>query len=35
MEFEIERNRTWQFASLLMTIAVVGGAIAYAFIYAG
>lgn len=30
MEFDIETNRKWRFASLLMTVAVVGGAIAYA-----
>ena len=26
MHYEVERNRTWQLASLLMTIIVVGGA---------
>lgn len=31
MEYEIEKNRSWQLASLLLTVAVVGGAIAYAF----
>lgn len=31
MEFEAERNRTWQVASLLLTMLVVGGAIFYAF----
>jgi hypothetical protein len=30
MEYEIERNRTWQLASLLLTAAVVGGALAFA-----
>jgi hypothetical protein len=30
MEYEVERNRTWQIASLLLTILVVGGAIAWA-----
>jgi hypothetical protein len=30
MEYEVERNRTWQLASLLLTIIVVGGAIAWA-----
>ena len=30
MEFEIERNRTAQLLSLLLTIVVVGGAIAWA-----
>jgi hypothetical protein len=30
MEYEVERNRTWQLASLLLTIVVVGGAIAWA-----
>ena len=30
MEYEVERNRTWQLASLFLTIAVVGGAIAWA-----
>lgn len=30
MEFEIERNRTVQLLSLLLTIVVVGGAIAWA-----
>ena len=31
MEYDIEKNRSWQLASLLLTVAVVGGAIAYAF----
>jgi hypothetical protein len=31
MHYEIESNRTWQLASLLLTAAVVGGAIAFAF----
>jgi hypothetical protein len=30
MEFELDTNRKWRIASLLMTVAVVGGAIAYA-----
>ncbi len=30
MEFEVERNRTVQLIALLMTILVVGGAIAWA-----
>ena len=30
MEYEIESNRKWQIASLLMTIALVGGGILYA-----
>jgi len=30
MEYEIERNRAWQLASLLLTAAVVGGALAFA-----
>lgn len=30
MEFEVERNRTAQVLALLMTIVVVGGAIAWA-----
>ena len=30
MEFELETNKKWRIASLLMTVAVVGGAIAYA-----
>ena len=30
MHYEAERNRTWQLASLLLTIIVVGGAIAWA-----
>ena len=30
MEFEIETNKKWRFASLLMTLAVVGGGIAFA-----
>ena len=30
MEFEVERNRKAQFVALLMTILVVGGAIAWA-----
>jgi hypothetical protein len=35
MEYEIESNRMWRLASLLLTVAVVGGAIAYAFVSAG
>lgn len=31
MEYEVESNRKWQLGSLLMTVAVVGGAILYAF----
>jgi hypothetical protein len=31
MEYEVERNRTTQIASLILTILVVGGAIAWAF----
>ena len=31
MEFEIERNRSWQLMALLLTVVVVGGSIAYAF----
>jgi hypothetical protein len=31
MEYEAERNRSWQIASLILTIVLVGGAIAYAF----
>jgi hypothetical protein len=30
MEFELETNKKWRLASLFMTVAVVGGAIAYA-----
>jgi hypothetical protein len=30
MEFEVQRNRMAQLASLLLTVAVVGGAIAWA-----
>jgi len=30
MEFELESNRKWRIASLLMTVAVVGGALVYA-----
>jgi hypothetical protein len=30
MEFEVERNRTMQLLSLLLTVLVVGGAIAWA-----
>ena len=30
MEYEIETNKKWRLASMLMTVAVVGGAIAYA-----
>jgi hypothetical protein len=30
MEYEMEKNRSWKLASLLLTVAVVGGAIAYA-----
>ena len=30
MEYEVEKNRTMQIAALLMTILVVGGAIAWA-----
>jgi hypothetical protein len=31
MEYEVETNRAWQIGSLFLTIAVVGGAILYAF----
>jgi hypothetical protein len=31
MEFDIERNRSWQIVSLLLTVAIVGGAMFYAF----
>jgi hypothetical protein len=31
MQYEIEKSRSWQFASLLLTVAFVGGALAYAF----
>ena len=30
MEFELETNRKWRVASLLMTMVLVGGGIAYA-----
>ena len=30
MEYEVERNRSWQLASLLITAALVGGALAFA-----
>lgn len=30
MEFELETNRKWRLASMLMTVVVVGGAIAFA-----
>jgi len=30
MEYEVDRNRTWQLASLLLTVALVGGALAFA-----
>ena len=30
MEFELGINRKWRLASLFMTVAVVGGAIAFA-----
>jgi len=30
MEFELETNKKWRIASLIMTVAVVGTAIAYA-----
>lgn len=30
MEFEIETNKKWRLASLLMTFVVVGGGIAFA-----
>lgn len=30
MEFELESNRRFRLASLLLTVVVVGGAIAYA-----
>ena len=30
MHYVVERNRTWQLASLILTILVVGGAIAWA-----
>ena len=31
MEYEIERNTKWQMASVLATVAVIGGAMFYAF----
>lgn len=31
MEFEVGTNRAWQIGSLLLTIALVGGAMLYAF----
>jgi hypothetical protein len=31
MEYEAERNRTWQVASLCLTIMLVGGAMLFAF----
>ena len=30
MEFELDANRKWRLVSLLLTAAVVGGALAYA-----
>lgn len=30
MEFELETNSKWRLASLLMTVVVVGGGIAFA-----
>ena len=30
MEYEIEKSRSWQLTSLILTVAVVGGAIVYA-----
>ena len=30
MEFELETNRKWRLASLLMTVVLVGGGIAFA-----
>jgi len=30
MEYELEQNRTWRLASLLLTAAIVGGALAFA-----
>lgn len=30
MEYEIDRSRAWQLASLILTAAVVGGALAFA-----
>ena len=30
MEYEIETNKKWRLASMLMTVVLVGGAIAYA-----
>ena len=30
MEFELDTNRKWRLASLLLTAAVVGGALAFA-----
>ena len=30
MEYEIERSRSWQLGALLLTVIVVGGAIAFA-----
>jgi hypothetical protein len=35
MEYQAERSRTLQITSLLLTVAVVGGAIAYALMAAG
>lgn len=31
MQYEIEKSRGWQFASLFLTVAFVGGALVYAF----
>ena len=31
MEYKAEKNRSWQIASLFLTVAFVGGALAFAF----
>ena len=35
MEYEVQTNRSWQLAALLLTVFLIGGAIAYAFSVAG
>jgi hypothetical protein len=30
MEYQIERSRTWQLVSLVLTVALVGGGLFYA-----
>jgi hypothetical protein len=30
MEYQIERSRTWQLVSLVLTVALVGGGLLYA-----